>query len=152
MSVKEVVTRPRPQKLDGRCRVDVYDLDGQCRVESEDELVARLRSVRREADGAFVLDHGEQGSGPSLWVHIHGDAAYLHYFPDMSGRRAGYAPDRMWPHGPREPVRFRLVGGSAGDSICVPWWQLVPIEVAYGAAVEFLHSPSLPASVSWMEL
>jgi hypothetical protein len=132
--------------------VDIYDLDGECRVEGEDELLARLRSVRRGADGAFILDHGSRGSGPSLWVHIHGDSAYLHYFPDMSGQRAGYAPDRMWPGGPGEPVQFRLVGGSAGDTISVPWRQLVPVEVAYRAAVEFLHSPSLPASVSWVEL
>jgi hypothetical protein len=108
--------------------------------------------VRRGADGAFVLDHGTRGSGPSLWVHIHGDAAYLHYFADMSGQRAGYAPDHMWPGERRESVQFRLVGGSAADAIQVPWWELVPLEVAYHAAVEFLHSPSLPASVKWMEL
>jgi hypothetical protein len=132
--------------------VDVYDFDGTSQVEREDELLARLRSARRGLDGAFVLDHGDRGLGPCLWVHVHGDAAYLHYFADMSGRRAGHVPDLMWPGGPGEPVRFRLVDGRAGDTIEVPWRQLVPVELAYRAAVEFLHSPSLPPSVSWLEL
>ena len=49
--------------------MEVLDFDGACRVERDDELLARLRSVRRGADGAFILDHG---GGESLWVHITG--------------------------------------------------------------------------------
>jgi hypothetical protein len=49
--------------------VEVLDFDGAFRVERDDELLARLRSVRRGADGAFILDHGGDGS---LWVHING--------------------------------------------------------------------------------
>jgi hypothetical protein len=37
-------------------RVEVLDFEGTCRVEQEDELLARLRSVRRGTDGAFILD------------------------------------------------------------------------------------------------
>jgi hypothetical protein len=130
--------------------VKLYDLDGECRVSSEGELLARLRSVRHGADGAFILDHGEPDDGPSLWVHIRGDVAHVHYFP--GGRQTDYAPDGMWPNGLTETVQFRLVGGSAGDTISVPPWQLVPADVAYRAAVEFFHSPAPPACVSWMEL
>src|SRR5262245_41344576 len=51
----------------GAWRVRVTDFDASCVVERDDDLLTRLRTVRRGADGAFVLDHG----GPeSLWVHI----------------------------------------------------------------------------------
>jgi hypothetical protein len=117
-------------------------------LERDDELLARLRSVRRGADGAFVLDHG---GDESLWVHVSGDAAYVWFCPSEDGRSAGFVPYNMWP-GEHSEVRFRLVSEFEGDSITVPWWQLVPVDVAYRAAVEFLHSPSLPASVTWFEL
>jgi len=129
--------------------VEVHGFDGTCRVEHDDELIAQLRSVRRGTDGAFILDHG---GGGSLWVHINGDAAFLWFCPD-SNSHPGFVPNGMWP-GDRCDVRFvLLVGGSQGDSILAPWWQLLPIEAAYRAAVEYLHAPaSLPASVTWFEL
>jgi hypothetical protein len=128
--------------------VQVTDFDGSCVVERDDDLLARLRSVRRGADGAFVLDHG----GPeSLWVHVNGDAAFVWFSPGQGENRAGAVPDRMWP-GERREVRFRLVSEFAGDTITVPWWQLLPVESAFRAAVEYLHSRSRPASVSWFEL
>jgi hypothetical protein len=128
--------------------VEVLDFDGSCEVKRDDELLARLRSARRGSDGAFVLHHGGE---ESLWVHVNGDAAFLCFFPDRNGGHPGFVPDKLWL-GERREVRFRLVGGSEGDRITVPWWQLVPPEVAYRAAVEFLHSPALPRSVSWFEL
>jgi hypothetical protein len=128
--------------------VQILDLDGACEVERDDELMTRLRSVRHGVDGAFVLDHG----GPeSLWVHIHGDAVFLCFFPDEYGRHPGFVPDGMWP-GERRPARFRLVGGAEADSITVPWQQLLPVASAYRAAVEYLHSRSRPPSVVWLEL
>jgi hypothetical protein len=128
--------------------VQVTDFEGSCKVQSPDELLARLRSVRRGDDGAFILDHG----GPeSLWLHVNGDAAFVWFCLDPATGRAGFVPDGMWA-GERQGVRFRLVGGSDGDTIEVPWWQLLPPEVAYRAAVEYLHSPARPASVSWFEL
>ena len=128
--------------------MEVLDLSGSCEVGSDEELLSLLRSVRRGADGSFILHHG---GGESLWVHINGEAAFLCFFPDKDGGHPGFVPNEMWPGEHRE-IRFRLVGGGAGDSITVPWWQLVPVDAAYRAAVEFLHSPSPPPSVSWFEL
>jgi Immunity protein Imm1 len=128
--------------------VEVLDFDGSCLVERDDELLARLRSVRRGPDGAFVLSHG---GAESLWVHINGEAAFLCFFPDRDGGHPGFVPDGMWSGGQRE-VRFLLVRGDEASAIRVPWGRLVPVDVAYRAAVEFLHSPTLPASVRWFEL
>jgi hypothetical protein len=127
--------------------LEVNDFDGSCRVARDDELLARLRSVRHGADGAFILDHG---GAESLWVHINGDVAFLWFCPDRDGSHPGFVPDGMWS-GDRGDVRFLLVGG-VGEAIVAPWWQLLPIDAAYRAAVEYLHSPSLPASVTWFEL
>jgi hypothetical protein len=129
-------------------RVEVLDFDGSCQVERDDELLARLRSVRRGRDGAFILSHdGDE----SLWVHINREAAFLCFFPDRNGGHPGFVPDGMWS-GEQRDLRFLLVGGDDGSAIWVAWWQLVPVDVAYRAAVEFLHSPSLPPSVTWFEL
>jgi hypothetical protein len=129
-------------------RVEVHDFDGACRVEREDKLLARLRSVRRGADGAFILDHGEGGS---LWIHINGDAAFLWFCPDNDGNHPGFVPDGMWS-GDHCEVRFLVLGGYEGDAIIPAWHQLLPVEAAYRAAIEYLHWPSLPASVTWFEL
>ena len=128
--------------------MEVHDFEGSCRVERDDELLARLRSVRRGADGAFILDHG---GAESLWVHINGDAAFLWFCPDGDGSHPGFVSDGMWS-GDRRDVRFLLVGGDEASSVSVPWWQLVPVDAAYRAAVEYFHSPSPPASVTWFEL
>src|SRR5215467_9865268 len=119
-----------------RGRVEVLDFEGACRVERDDELMARLRSVRRGADGAFILDHG--GSG-SLWVHINGDVAFLWFCPNRNDSHPGFVSDGKWSKDRRD-VRFLLVGGDEASSISVPWWQLLPVDAAYSAAVEYLHS------------
>jgi hypothetical protein len=136
-------------ELNGRGRtVELLDFDGTCRVEDIERLLARLRSVRRGVDGAFILSHDRKAS---LWVHIHEDVAFLCYFPDNEGRHPGFVPDGMWAGAQRE-VRFRLVGGGESDSISVAWWQLLPVEAAYRAATEYLQSPSRPPSVTWFDL
>jgi len=127
--------------------MEIHDFDGACRVERDDELLARLRSVRRGADGAFILDHG---AGGTLWVHINGDAAFVWFCP-AGDSHPGFVPDGMWS-GDRTDVRFLLVGGDEGSSITVAWRQLLPVDAAYRAAVEYLYSPSPPASVTWFEL
>ena len=128
--------------------MQVLDMDGTDDLRTDDALLARLRSARRGHHGAFVLSHDENAS---LWIHINGEAAFLWYLADNDGRHPGFVPDNMWP-GERQEVEFQLVNGFESDTITVPWWQLVPLDVAYQAAVEFLHSESLPASVTWFEL
>lgn len=128
--------------------MEVWGFDGCTQVREEGELLARLRSDRRGPDGAFILSHG---GAESLWVHIHGDAAFLWFQPERDGRHPGFVPDGMWP-GERRGVRFLQTSGFPSDAIEVPWWQLVPVEAAYQAAVAFLHTPERPASVSWFEL
>ena len=128
--------------------MEVLDLSGSCEVGSDEELLSLLRSVRRGADGSFILHHG---GGESLWVHINGDAAFLWFSPGGEVSHPGFVPDGMWS-GDRCDVRFLLVDGYEGDAIIPQWSQLLPIDAAYRAAVEYLHSPSLPASVTWFEL
>jgi hypothetical protein len=122
--------------------LEVWDFDGCTHVRDERELLARLRSDRRGPDGACILSHG---GAESLWVHVHGTAAFL------DGKHPGFVPDGMWP-GQRRGVRFLQTSGFPADAIEVPWWQLLPVEAAYRAAVEFLRSPERPTSVSWFEL
>jgi hypothetical protein len=81
--------------------VEVLDSDGSCLVEQDDELLARLRSVRR----------GEE----SLWVHINGEAAFLCFFLSRDGGHLGFVPEGMWTGELRE-VRFLLVGGDTGGT------------------------------------
>jgi len=116
-------------------------------VHQDDELLVRLRSVRRGADGAFILDHG---GGGALFVHIHGDAAFLWFQPDTEDH-PGFVPNGMWS-GDHHDVRFLQVNGTESDAIFVPWWQLLPVDAACRAAIEYLHSPTLPTSVTWFEL
>jgi hypothetical protein len=140
---------PQPTVGSGSgCGLNVRDFDGVCQVERDDELLARLRSVRRGIDGAFILDHG---GDESLWVHIRGDAAFLWVCPGTDGKHPGFVPDGMWP-GEHQNVRFLQVSGREADAITVLWQQLVPVETAYRAAVEYLHRRSLPESIRWFEL
>jgi len=55
--------------------MDIEDLEGRVCVHDEQELVRRLRSVRKGKYGAFILSHDAQG--PALWVHIDGSIAYV---------------------------------------------------------------------------
>jgi hypothetical protein len=128
--------------------MELWDFDGCCEVARDDDLLSRLRSVRHGSDGAFILSHGGE---VSLFVHFHGGAAFLWFVPDRDGTHPGFVPEAMWP-GERREVRFLQTSGTQADSILVPWWQLVPEDLAYRAAVEFLHSPTPPSSISWLEL
>jgi hypothetical protein len=126
--------------------LELWGFDGCSQVNKDDELLSRLRSERRGPDAAFMLSHG---GVDSLWVHIHDNAAFLCYLPDRDGKHAGFVPDRMWD-GERRAVQFLQT--TEGDTIEVEWYQLVPVEAAYRAAVEYLHMEAPPPSVSWFEL
>jgi hypothetical protein len=54
---------------------------------------------------------------------------------------------------PDEEVRFLLqVDGSEADGFSMAPEFLVPADVAYAVAREFLRDPALPASIVWQEL
>lgn len=128
--------------------MEVHDFDGQHHAGRDEELIARLRSIRRGQDGAFILSHGGK---ESLFVHINGEAAFLGYFPDCDGQRPMSVPDGMWVD-EQPDTRFLQVDGTESNAIWVSWTQLVPVDVAYQAAAEFMNSPALPPSVRWLEL
>jgi hypothetical protein len=130
--------------------MEVSDLQGCASIQDEADLNQRLESVRNGDYGAFVLWHNRGGA--SLWIHINKDIAYLHYFPDDQGKHPGYQPTGMSPTGCADEMRFVLVGGHDADDIVMPRETLVPVGMAYMAAREFLHKPSRPASISWVEL
>lgn len=125
------------------------DLRGSTHPIDEATLNLRLRSVRKGTYGAFVLRHTD--SGPSLWVHLNGDIAYLHFFP--SGHdHPGFQPKNMTPAHCEEVVHFLLTNGSEGDSIDLPRSTLVSADAAYVAAMEFFRMEIPPPSIQWFEL
>ena len=130
--------------------MEILDLKGRTTVSSEAELDDRLTSVRQGDDGAFILWHEE--GGPALWVHVHGEVAYLHYFPGSRDKHPGHVPTGMAPRGCSEPIRFRVIHRSEEHTIAPPVERLVPSAAAYRAAGEFLRDAVLPASISWREL
>lgn len=128
--------------------MELIDFDGSRTVRSADELLAVLKSARRGPDGAFILSHGREGW---LSVHIHGDAAFLWLQPRQDGTHPGFVPNGMWD-GEQRDLRFLQTTGVPADAIYVHWSQLVPVEVAYRAAVEYLSTGAKPDSVTWFEL
>ena len=63
--------------------------------------------------GAFIFSHDDVGS--SLWVMINKDVAYIHYFPDNTGKHPGFQATGMTPAGCVEDVYFiQPDGGAAG--------------------------------------
>jgi hypothetical protein len=131
--------------------MEVYDLEGRIDVGCDEDLLRRLRSARRADYGAFALSHDPGNEErPSLWVHIHGKVAYVYYFPDHTGGHAGFTSWGMTPEDCEQEVDFLLPGG--GERIRPALEALVPLDVAEKAAVDFLHDPALPRSVSWLEL
>lgn len=123
---------------------------GSVDVQGSDELIARLRSVRKGPYGTFVLWHDE--TGPSFWVHINNDVAYLHFFRDQKYDHPGFQPTGMAPEDRSDGVHFVYINGSEADGYTMPPQTLVSVDAAYKAATEFLKEPVLPASISWFEL
>lgn len=134
----------------GRSPMNVTDFDGDVAVTNVHELRSRLESVRRGDDGAFILSL--RPNGPSLWIHINGNVAHLHYFPLESEANAGYIPEPESGVGHENDVRFLLVGGDEGSAIWGDAARLVSLETAYAAATDFFFDEGLPKSVSWFEL
>jgi hypothetical protein len=124
------------------------DMHGDVEITAEEALLHRLRTSRTGPYGAFILSHTPDG--PSLWIHTHHDIAYVHYFPDNSGDRAGFQPTGMTPPNCDDYVRFLMTDGS--ELSTMPSETLVSLDTACAAAVEFLHNPSRPTSINWIDL
>ena len=124
-------------------------------VNAPDELVAHLRSVRKGPYGAFILWHGDNPdavTGPSLFVHMNNDLAYLWFVADPNGDHPGFQPTGMAPADCPERVHFVQTDGFEEAGITMDRNWLVSVDVAYEAAAEFLKEPVLPASIEWFEL
>jgi hypothetical protein len=128
----------------------IDDFDGRTTVDDPATLVAHLASARKGPYGAFILSHSDDGA--SLWVHVNGGLAYLHYFPDSSGNRPGFQPAGMTPPDCDEDVHFIQTDGGEGGSFDMWRGALVPVDVAYKAASEFFATPARPSCVTWTEL
>ena len=126
----------------------LQDFDGRCQLETEEDLTNRLRTIRKGNFGAFILWH--EDGGPSLWVHLNKDLAHLHFFPDASGAHPGFQCSTGLASGGE--VRFLQTDGSEADSITVPRDAVIPVQHAYEAAREFLHTKTRPSSIQWLEL
>jgi len=126
----------------------IEDMDGSLAVATEGELLDRLRSVRRGVYGAFILSHDEEEA--SLFLHMNGEKAYLHFFPDRSGDHPGFQ-SRSSSH-TDAVCHFVQTDGGEADSFDVSGDTVVSLDLAYAAAVEFLRAGSMPASINWREV
>ena len=129
----------------------VHDLEGLVQIDRPEDLLSRLRSVRKGPYGAFILSNDD--IGPSLWIHINGNVAYLHFFLEsQSTNHPGFQAWSMVPEGCEERVHFVQIDGGEGASITMPKQTLVSLEAAYKAATEFLNIPTAPSSIRWSKL
>jgi hypothetical protein len=128
--------------------MQIDDFDGHTFINTEDELLARLMSVRRGDYRAFMLSHVDDY--PALSVQLNCEIAYLHYFP--AADHPGYHPHGMTPPGCTGDYHFLQTNNCEADSFDMPDRALVSAETAYAAAVEFLRSRELPESIKWFEV
>ena len=128
--------------------MEIEDMDGRLVVVAEGKLLDRLRSVRRGGYGAFILSH--EDDGPSLWVHMNGDKAYLHFFRDRDGDHPGFESTSTSPG--HSSCHFVQTDGDEADSFDISGDAVVAVDLAYTAAVEFFRDgSSMPASITWRE-
>jgi len=79
---------------------------GRADINSDEVLARRLRTQRVGRYGAFILAHTEQG--PSLWIHINEDVAYLHY-ADQPGRLCSLSTWKMTMASSERPPRAKFL-------------------------------------------
>src|SRR5215468_6637098 len=123
----------------------VHDLEGLVQIDRPEDLLSRLRSVRKGPYGAFILSRDD--IGPSLWIHINRNVAYLHFF--LETQSTSHPGFQAWG---KDRVHFVQIDGGEGDSITMPKQTLVSLEAAYKAATEFFNISTLPSSIRWSEL
>ena len=129
----------------------VHDLEGLVQIDRPEDLLSRLRSVRKGPYGAFILSRDD--IGPSLWIHINRNVAYLHFFLEtQSTSHPGFQAWGMFPEGCEDRVHFVQIDGGQGAAITMPKQTLVSLEAACKAAIEFFNISTLPSSIRWSEL
>lgn len=131
------------------------DFEGEVKLRSQKDLVHRLSSIRQGVYGAFILTHKK--NGPSLWVHVNNEFAWLNYFPVPDYLvHAGYHAIGMTPPKCKRPVRFKVhrnrIEEFGGAYISIEPDNLVTFAEAVAAAREFFKQDSPPASIQWEEL
>jgi hypothetical protein len=130
----------------GGLRID--DMQGELRVEGREDLLRRLRSVRRGDYGAFMLTHEHEESDRGLFIMINKDVAHLYFTLDEYAGQDSFQPIGMTPPGCPEQVHFLQTTCTEAD-FDIEKELLVSTDVAYGAAAEFLESPNPPLCVRW---
>jgi len=128
--------------------MNIETITGNLSVADLSQLQSVLRNTRLGQYGAFILSHRTHGS--SLWLHINGDIAYLHYF-DGRYRHPGFQSENKTSSS-ADSIRFLLVGGSEADAIEMPTYCLLPAVAAYRAAEEYFEIDRMPPNVCWTEL
>jgi len=126
------------------------DFHGTTEIETVSDLLNKLRTERKDDYGAFTLigDTNET----SLSIMIHGDFAFLYFFPDSAGEHAGFEPTGMTPPNCPESVFVLQTTGERADGFDIPAQHLISLEQAYTAATEYFESQALPTSITWLEL
>ena len=128
--------------------MQIHDYDGIIETNNQDELVARLHSVRRGPYGVFHIQRAE--AFPYISLHFNGDLAYVHYFP--ADDHPGYQPTSMTPPNCPGDVHFLNIDGDEAGAIDMPASTVVSTESAIQAVREFAASSFLPPSIAWVEL
>src|SRR5262245_63233706 len=102
----------------------VHDWEGLVQIDRPEDLLNRLRSVRKGAYGAFILSHDDVA--PSLWIHINANVAYLPFLLEsQSTSHPGFQAWGMFPVGCEDGVNFVQIDGGEGASITMPKQTLV---------------------------
>ena len=120
-------------------------IEGTCGEKTANTLDELYQILHGHRDGDFrEFWLGGQGF-PAMAIHIHGDLAYLHFFP--ADKHPGFQP--IGNLGPGNDITFKQKG--QGD-FSVPRTFVVTIGQAYQAAAEFFTTLQRPGCIQWTEL
>jgi hypothetical protein len=122
---------------------------GEVEIQNVPELLAMLRTERRDEFGAFSLSGANK---TSLAVMTRGDLAFVYFFPDDQGNHPGFEPIGMTPPGSPSSVFFLQTDGHSANGFDIPAEHLVSSETAYAAAAEYFEKQVLPSAINWLEL
>lgn len=107
-----------------------------------DQAIARRY---RDSENDIWCFHGAKN--PCLAVTLKGELACLHYFPHE--RHPGFMSNSRVQPVIGDDVEFRI---HNQETVWVPRSAIVSTEDAGVAMKEFMRSPSLPSSLTWLNL